>query len=303
MSYGKSVNKKSFYGGMEAGQVPDIEMPPLDQTLPIAQAAPNPWDEQQKSAAQQQQAFNVPDQLPQDTLEAMEESDRDETSQPQEQQPQERKPLPNESFKELRSAKERAEQERDLLLRKMMEMEQYVKQQQQVQVAPQDDSDADFDIDADALVEGKSLKKVASRIKKLEARLQESQVRNQMSASEARLRSQYPDMDQVLSRENIEQLSIQHPEIARTIGSTQDLYDKGVAAYTMIKNLGIHKDKIFEQDRVKAMANTQKPRPLASVSPQQGDSPLSKANAFANGLTDDLKEQLRKEMYAARRAM
>lgn len=36
------------------------------------------------------------------------------------------------------------------------------------------------------------------------------------------------------------------------------------------------------------------------LSPQQGDSPLSKANAFANGLTEDLKKQLQKEMFEAR---
>jgi hypothetical protein len=67
-----------------------------------------------------------------------------------------------------------------------------------------------------------------------------------------------------------------------------------------MKTFGIHKD-IYESDRLKALKNSQKPRPLASVSPQQGDGPLSKANAFANGMTAELKEQLRKEMYAARK--
>ncbi len=47
--------------------------------------------------------------------------------------------------------------------------------------------------------------------------------------------------------------------------------------------------------------NASKPKPLASVNPQQGDSPLSRANAFANGLTEELKDQLRKEMSESRR--
>jgi hypothetical protein len=56
-------------------------------------------------------------------------------------------------------------------------------------------------------------------------------------------------------------------------------------------------------DKLRAQKNAAKPKPLASVNPQQGDSPLSKANAFANGLTDDLKKQLRKEMEDARRSI
>ena len=37
------------------------------------------------------------------------------------------------------------------------------------------------------------------------------------------------------------------------------------------------------------------------MSPQQGDSPLSRANAFANGLTPELRVQLIKEMEEARK--
>jgi hypothetical protein len=54
-------------------------------------------------------------------------------------------------------------------------------------------------------------------------------------------------------------------------------------------------------DRAAAQKNASKPKPLASVSPQQGDSPLSRANAFANGLTPELQKQLRQEMEEARK--
>ena len=84
--------------------------------------------------------------------------------------------------------------------------------------------------------------------------------------------------------------------------SSNDLYSTAVSAYTMIKNLGIApKGDDFMVQKAQAQKNAAKPKPLASVNPQQGESPLSKANAFANGLTDDLKAQLLKEMYAARR--
>ena len=71
----------------------------------------------------------------------------------------------------------------------------------------------------------------------------------------------------------------------------------------IMKKFGIYREDPHSEDRIRALRNTQKPKPITSVSPQQGDSPLSKANAFANGLTEDLKAQLRKEMAAARRGM
>jgi hypothetical protein len=42
---------------------------------------------------------------------------------------------------------------------------------------------------------------------------------------------------------------------------------------------------------------------MASISPQQGDSPLTKANAFATdgNFGDDMKKQLWKEMNSYRR--
>ena len=49
-------------------------------------------------------------------------------------------------------------------------------------------------------------------------------------------------------------------------------------------------------DKEKVKTNIYKPHPAASLSPQPGDNPLTRANAFADGLTDQLKEQLRKEM-------
>ena len=71
----------------------------------------------------------------------------------------------------------------------------------------------------------------------------------------------------------------------------------------MIKQMGVYKEDKFSQDRARAEVNAGKPRPLTSMSPQQGDGPLSKANAFDNGLTDELKESLLKEMNDARSRM
>lgn len=314
MAYGKQLNNKSFYANSQgASGAPDIAMPPLNETPAIAQAAPDPWQAQQ-SQPQNNPFGAVPDQLPQEVAQEMQQMDsnsedtvevQEQKVQQEEVQQQEQTKQDHPNFRSIREAKERAEQERDMLMKRMIEMEQYMRMQQQQQPQPveEPDVDLDMDIDADALVEGKSLKKVTSKIKKLEAALRESQVRSQMSMAEAKLRSEFPDLDKVVTAENIATLNSQYPAIARSLKASNDMYDQASAAYTIIKNLGIYKDRALEQQQTKALANTHKPRSLASVSPQQGDSPLSKANAFANGFTDELKEQLRREMNAARRAM
>jgi len=298
---------------MESGSVPDIAMPPLDQTPPIAQAAPDPWGGQTQQA-QADNPFQVPDELPADTREVMNNMQtRDDMSsieEPQEsiqEAQQETQARPHEearhpNFKALRDQKERAEIERDLALRKMYEMEQYYQQQAQQKQPEQPQQDYEVEVDDDALIEGKTLKKVNAKIRKLEQKLQESQQINNSSIAEARIRSSFPDIDQVVSKDNIDILNQYYPEIAKSLRYTPDLYEQAAAAYSAIKNLGIYKDQKVTQTP-KAVVNTNKPRSLASVSPQQGDSPLSRANAFANGLTDEVKQQLRKEMFNARRSM
>jgi hypothetical protein len=138
------------------------------------------------------------------------------------------------------------------------------------------------------------------KIKALEQKIQGYQQQSAESTVEAKLKYQYPDFDKIVSADNIRQLSSSYPELAATINSSSDLYSKAVSAYTLIKKLGIAPaEDMYSQEREVAQRNAAKPRPLASVSPQQGDSPLSHANAFANGLTPELRKQLHKEMVEA----
>ena len=208
------------------------------------------------------------------------------SSQQSEQQIQEKYQAKN--FKILRDQAQRAERERDELARRLKEIESR-------NVSLPEESD-DFNLAPDDLAEGKHLSKVAQKIKKLEQQVY-------VSSTESRLKSQFPDFDKVVSKENIEALKEAEPELADAITASSDLYSKAVSAYKLIKKLGIHQESgLFEQEKAVAQRNASKPKPLASVSPQQGDSPLSKANAFANGLTEELKAQLRREMEEARRA-
>lgn len=197
----------------------------------------------------------------------------------------------------MRELKKKAERERDEAVRRMQELESYRQQApQQQQEAPVDD---DVNLNPDDLVEWKHVQK---KMRKLEDQLRSYQQQTSVTTVEARLKYQYNDFDQVVSADNIELLKASYPELAQTLNDSKDLYAKAVSAYTLIKKLGINAEE-YTQDKQMAQKNAAKPRPLTSVSPQQGSSPLSKANAFANGLTDELRKQLAKEMYEARKSM
>jgi hypothetical protein len=203
--------------------------------------------------------------------------------QPQEQQqPVDTQQPKEDNFKELRIQKARAERERDEALR-------LLKQQQSVP-QPIDDEP---NLNPDDLVEWKHVQK---KMNKLESQLKQYQQQSTVTSIKASLKSQYPDFDSVVSEENIKRLQDSYPEIAQTLNQSQDLYSGGVSAYTLIKKLGITGEEPYNEERDKAQRNASKPRSLASISPQQGDSPLSNANAFQNGLTEELAAQLRKEM-------
>lgn len=217
---------------------------------------------------------------------------------PQEQPVQEvqqpYKPAPQESWKMLREKAERAERRAD-------ELERMILDAQSKQSEPEED--LNVSVDDDSLVEGKHLSKVNKKIQNLERQLKQYEQQSSLSSTEIKLKTQYPDFDSVVSADNLNNLRSMYPEIAHTINSSNDLYSKAVAAYTMIKKLGISpQEDIFKHEKELAQRNAAKPKSLASISPQQGDSPLSKANAFANGtLTDELKAQMWKEMNQYRK--
>lgn len=201
------------------------------------------------------------------------------------------------NFRAVREAAERAARERDEALRKLQDYEaRYAKPQQP---EPEEETDIDFNVKDDDLVEGKHLQKMKSYIKKLEANQKAFQKKASEATAETRLKSQYPDFDKVMTVENMRALSESYPELASSVNSGGDLYNKAVSVYTLIKKFGIYEDQPYSAEKDRILANQAKPKPLTSISPQQGDTPLSRANVFANGLTDELKKKLREEMAAA----
>lgn len=197
---------------------------------------------------------------------------------------------PAESWKIIRERAEKAE-------RRAQELEEALAAKQ---AQPQED--LDFAIDEDALAEGKHLNKVQKKLKAMEAKLKQYEQQTTMNDVRTQLKNQFSDWDKVFNDENLARLQEQEPELAYALNSASDPYKAGVSAYKLIKKMGIiAPEDTFIQDKEIVQKNAAKPKTMASLRPQQGDSPLSKANAFANGLTDDLKKQMWQEMNSARK--
>lgn len=223
------------------------------------------------------------------------------------------KKTPADSFRELAQRTEKAERERDELLKKLYEREAQndvarSKQQRIDQSQPEED----FNIDAadDDLAEIKHVKSLAEQVKILKrqaaeerARREEEQEKSRLIAIENKIKSQYPDFDKVVSGDNIELLKHMDPEFTSGLDFKRNPYATAISTYLAIKERGIYQGNDYAAEKKRVQENAAKPRLSPAVSSaQQGDSPLSKANAFANGLTPELQEQLRREMEAVRKA-
>lgn len=194
------------------------------------------------------------------------------------------------NFKALREQALRLEQEKQEMARQLAALQQ----QQQPQQEP---IEAEDNLAPDALIEKRHLSRYDKKISRLEAQLKQYQDQSVATSAELQLKTKFPDFDAIVNKDNLEMLKLTYPELAQTIYNNPDLYTKGASAYTIIKQMGIAPGAQSDADKTRAINNANKPRPLASVGASQGnDSPLQRANAFANGLTEDLKAQLHREM-------
>lgn len=179
-----------------------------------------------------------------------------------------------ENFRNLRTAKERLEQEN-------RELQQRLKSFETAQ-QPQYDSDDYVPrsyVDAQLQVQRKQLEQLTT---------------------EYRLKTQYQDFDKVVNNETIEILKEKNPSMAHALGQIQDEYAKASGAYEAIKALGIYQEDNYQQERARAEKNAASPRPAHTVGTRRNDSPLSYANAFAEGSKEHL-DALYKELIQSRK--
>ncbi len=135
-----------------------------------------------------------------------------------------------------------------------------------------------------------------AQVKKInDQRDRQAQIELQRQKEEI-LKLRYPDIDQVLSPENIAYFEQTEPELAETLcNMSGDPLKMKQAAYKLIKKT-IKQDTPLSLEKKKAEQNAKKPVSVQSVSKQ---SAIGNAHMFENGLTPELQKQLWKEMQEA----
>lgn len=231
-----------------------------------------------------------------------EEEEEEEEQAPVEQPVRQQESSQQMNFRLIRERAERAERERDEAMKYAMSFNQ--PKPQPVKEHQEENYLEGFDIDNDGLAEGKHIKKVLQEVRELKKELQQYKSKSTEDTARIKLTTQFTDYDRVMSKNNLDALESVNPELAEMISNTPDMYKRAKLAYEMIKQYGIYRDTSYDQEKAIAQTNAKKPRPLTSASPQQGDTPLSKANAFANGpLTKEFKAQKYKETLQAMKGL
>ena len=228
----------------------------------------------------------------------------------------------NENLREIRLAKERSDKRAEELTNKIIKMQEeqlkvqqlLVQQQQQPKQQTVAAKEWYDELPPEDLTENKHIQRMAQDMRSMKAQLEEQRqitLKQQQEARDAaavaRAKSQYPDMDKVVNKETIDALIELYPTEALEIESIPNKYTQSVLAYTTIKNLGIYKPAentvkkpAYESDILRAKVNAAKPRPMASINPQQGESPLSQVNGFVDGYASEaMQAKYRAEMKAA----
>ena len=189
------------------------------------------------------------------------------------------------NFRQLRESNKQLE---DRLKKSDEIIEAYTNSQHQLSQTPSIPQEEE--LGADDLAEGKHLKR-------LEAKLEKLMYQKELEAVPDKLKGKFEDFDQVVTKENLDKLQKSEPELYRTIRSGTDLFATGVAAYKTLKSLGyIQEQESMTKQKDHVQANHKKPLSAQAI---KGQGALHEANAFASGLTPELKKQLQKEMAEA----
>lgn len=112
---------------------------------------------------------------------------------------------------------------------------------------------------------------------------------------EQKFRARYPDIEEVLSPDNIELLRKEDPEIAQMIGNMKNTQEQAALAYKYIKRMLPPKQEVSSEKK-RALDNSKKPLSVQAISKT---SAIGNAHAFENGLTKEDKARYWKETQDA----
>ena len=212
------------------------------------------------------------------------------------------------NFKELRLAKERAEQEvyrvnqeRDQYLKLLLQYEQQKNQPKVVQSEQLAIDQSYNNIDDDALVEGRHVKAYKRELDKMREEMGRIQSEYKDSVASQQFRSQCPDYDKVVTKDTISTFERLYPDDAHDITLMNDQNAQKRMAYRLIKRYGVYTDKTSLQEKQKISLNNRKPLSTAAVSPSVKTSTLSQASSYANDSmpSDAESKRLLAEMFSS----
>lgn len=202
------------------------------------------------------------------------------------------------NFKRLREANERLEREREQDRQMMMAMqEELLKRNQLSQQAPQIDEFADLDKSDWSTIA--QTEKLAARIadERFERKWAEAEARRKAEELPSRLISRYNDFNQVVNKENVQQLRDLDPDLAHALSLISDEEKKAIATYKYIKKFVPQSQgsSSFEATQ-KMQQNEEKPKSLSSTG---GGSPLNNIEEYQmRKMSDDFKNSIYQEMMA-----
>lgn len=202
------------------------------------------------------------------------------------------------ALRERAERAERAEKERDELLKYVLAQQKHESPKTVYQEPEEEDYLKNIGLEEDGLVEGKQLKYILKKQRELEKELSSYKQKATTETIEMKLKSEYPDFDKVISKDNLVQLRRINPDLADIIVSTPDLYKQGSIAYQMIKQYGIHKDPVYSLEKEAMTKNIAKPRSAAGAAPQSSNSPLSRAAMYDGPLTKEQKDAIYRQVIA-----
>ncbi len=185
-------------------------------------------------------------------------------------------------MRQLRERAERAERELELSRK-----------------SQQPSEDDDLGVDDDALLEGKQLKKYHKQTKGNQQKTQAQLDQLTTALATLQLRAEHPDINNIVTDENLEKLSRVKPHIYRSIMANPDFVDRGKVAHDAITTW-IKPEKHIEQDR-RLEENKNKPRTSSSVGPQQSETPLTRVGDYDRRILSNAdKDRIMKEVQLAK---
>jgi|SRR5690606_10506946 len=191
-------------------------------------------------------------------------------------------PKPSDQDRNWKQAREQLEE----LKRHNQRLEAETQKLKQQMTAPAVEEDISY-ADEDLSTVGVTKKLIRKEAQKIAAELLQ---KKEAEDAEKWARIKFSDYDAVVSNDNLQRLVQTAPEVAKMLMNNPD----PVAAYKLLKTMGIDAGETAQ-----LRENQQKPRSMQSVGQA---SALSQANAFAKGLTPELKTQLWNEMKQAAKA-